>query len=482
MKDQGSFKKQLITTFKNLKKRKVAWASLILAFGLLIGKLAGLIKLRMFAHYFGIGPALDVFFAATTIADVWAQILITGVIYMVLVPFFSKLAKKRKDLLEGVVAVNTLFVLITLIIWGLGVLLVTLGTQVLIESLSHFNVSVALTSADLKTYQGWFISVFRLSFIPVIFLVTTNVWAMFLHSLRKFTVPSLITLIFNVGTVVALFVFHRYHISEGPIMIINSVIFGAFITAVLIVIYSVKQYKASSSVFLKGIKLAFSRDFFEDIIDLFRASIVRFTEFLTSQLGYMFSVFWLVNLGSGILSGYKYAETLRLLFLQIFVLSAAQALFPYISDLAVKNEGKQVFEKTIKLLKITLLLALSVGIFYMLFADLIVSLLFDGNLSLKAKTYISTILVFSVLLMVAQATIIPLKRVVYAYNKGKYALYSEIIAMVFRVFLGVALTILILSRTGLNHVAAGYYMLAVGVGYSVASVFLLYKVLKLTKW
>ena len=87
----------MIQNFLNSQSKSISSASLILAVSYLFSAVLGLLRDRLLAGTFGAGSDLDVYYAAFTVPDFIALILIFGAIAAAVIPIFSGYLIKDKD-------------------------------------------------------------------------------------------------------------------------------------------------------------------------------------------------------------------------------------------------------------------------------------------------------------------------------------------------------------------------------------------------
>ncbi|MGH7240066.1 MAG: lipid II flippase MurJ, partial [Candidatus Saccharimonadales bacterium] len=87
----------MIYKFFNAQTRSVSTASLILACSYVVSALLGFFRDRLLAGKFGAGHALDTYYAAFTVPDFVALILIFGAISAAIIPIFSSYYVQSKE-------------------------------------------------------------------------------------------------------------------------------------------------------------------------------------------------------------------------------------------------------------------------------------------------------------------------------------------------------------------------------------------------
>src|SRR3989344_7916517 len=81
----------------NIQTKSVSFASLILVVSYFFSGLLGLLRDRLLAGHFGPGNELDIYYAAFTIPDFIALILIFGAVSAAIIPIFSSYLVSSKE-------------------------------------------------------------------------------------------------------------------------------------------------------------------------------------------------------------------------------------------------------------------------------------------------------------------------------------------------------------------------------------------------
>src|SRR3989338_8145893 len=75
----------------NGQSKSITGAAIIISGATLVSRLVGLLRDRIFAHYFGAGPIMDAYYAAFKIPDLIYNLLIVGALSAAFIPTFTKL-------------------------------------------------------------------------------------------------------------------------------------------------------------------------------------------------------------------------------------------------------------------------------------------------------------------------------------------------------------------------------------------------------
>src|SRR3954469_22582683 len=99
--------------------------ALAVAAGILLSRIAGLVRTRVVAHYLGNSPAAGAFTAATRIPNVLQNLLGEGVLSASLIPVYVGLRKqgRHEEASRVARAVGTLLALVATVVAALGVIL-----------------------------------------------------------------------------------------------------------------------------------------------------------------------------------------------------------------------------------------------------------------------------------------------------------------------------------------------------------------------
>jgi putative peptidoglycan lipid II flippase len=173
-------------------------SSFLVAAGIFLSRLAGLVRDRIFSHYFGISYAADAFRAAMRIPNFLQNLFGEGVLSASFIPVYARLLAQREDEESGRVA-GTVFSLLTLVTSVL-VLAGVLATPYLIDAIA-------------PGYRGetrrLAIQLVRI-FFPGVGLLVLSAWCLgILNSHRKFFLSYVSPVVWNLTMIVALLFFGR---------------------------------------------------------------------------------------------------------------------------------------------------------------------------------------------------------------------------------------------------------------------------------
>jgi len=179
-------------------RHSVGRSAFLVAAGILLSRIFGLVRDRVFAHYFGISYAADAFRAAMRIPNFLQNLFGEGVLSASFIPVYAKLVAEGKEEESGRVAgaVFSLLALVTAVLVLAGVL----ATPYLIDAIAPGFKDETRTLA---------IQLVRI-FFPGVGLLVLSAWCLgILNSHRRFFLSYVSPVVWNLAIIVALLVFGR---------------------------------------------------------------------------------------------------------------------------------------------------------------------------------------------------------------------------------------------------------------------------------
>lgn len=190
-------------------------ASLLVAAGILLSRVLGLVRERMLAIYFGTGLQADVFSAGLRMPNVLQNLLGEGTLSASFIPVYSELLGQGRTKEAGRVA-GAMFALLLGVAGGIALLGVVLAPLLV----TVFTPGFEGHRRDLM------ITVVRIVF-PMTGVLVLSAWALgILNSHRKFFIPYFAPVLWNVAIIAALIAFaHRVDL-DGLLM---AAVWGALV-------------------------------------------------------------------------------------------------------------------------------------------------------------------------------------------------------------------------------------------------------------
>lgn len=394
-----------------LNRESIASATSLIFISYIASSFLGLLRNRILAGYFGDSSELGVFYLADKLPNFIFSTLVFSVLSTSFIPICVSIYKKRKADLDNFVSGSITFFIVIYLIIVLPIIIYPNFFATLL-SWNSFNQS---NTSLLSTLLIWDL-VSQLLFIVVSFL------SAYLQSLKKFIVPALTPILFNLGVVLGIYLFHNQF---G----IYSTIIGMFLGNIVSIIFVI--------FFITKIKFVYSFNFYP----FFKNSNVKRLLIIASPrfLGILIQRLYILLIGGLIsfiyknpayLVVYEYANQLQTMPVQAFGNSLSQVLLPTFSELAEFSKKRKI-AKTLNryLLKLTFFIMPVICVFLVLKIP-IVRILYGGDkfswLGTNLTSY--TLAFFSVSIWFQSINAI-FFRVFYSFKNSLVPTISSIIAL-----------------------------------------------------
>lgn len=310
---------------KSLQDNQIGKATVIIAVFSLLAKILGLVRDAVFSHQFGAGVTIDAYFAAFRIPDFIYNLLVLGTFSVAFIPVFSEYLQKGKDdanrLASSIINVTLLMMLA---LTGLAF--------VFINPLTH-AIAPGFTGQAYDLTK-LFTKIFLLS--PILLTLSSIVSSM-LNTYKRFALVAVAPVVYNLSIIAGVIWLYPHF---GPMGLALGVVIGAFLH------FTIQVPQIFSLGFKYSARIATSDYGFRKFWKLYWPRIFSMgTEQVTALIVTMFGSF----LGTGALAAFYYANNLQSVFLGIFAVSFAIAVFPLLSDLFNKKDNvsfKDVLAKT----------------------------------------------------------------------------------------------------------------------------------------
>ncbi len=358
------------------KSTPVRSGAYIVAFGIFLSRIAGLIRERAFAHYFGSSDAGDAFKAALKIPNFLQNLFGEGVLSASLIPVYARLNSegKKKEASELASTVATLLCLCTSLLVLAGVL----STPVLIDLIAP-GFSGEKRELTIKLVQIFF---------PGIGILVMSAWCLgILNSHRKFLLSYTAPVIWNFAIIFTLLFFGRsntqYNLAEIAAWGLVAGSFLQFFVQLPPALRLIHNFKPAILKFDHNVRTVV-RNFFPVVIS---RGVVQVSAYIDNLLASL--------LPAGAVSSLAYAQTLYLLPVSLFGMSVSVSELPAMSeargsDLEISNYLKMRLNRGLK--QIAFFIIPSVSGFLIL-GDVIVGAIFQtGEFDRNTTIYVWGIL------------------------------------------------------------------------------------------
>lgn len=292
-------------------------ASLIMVM-IVVSRLLGLVRQRVLAHYFDV-ESLSLFFAAFRLPDTIFEVLVFGTFASAFIPVFSKSLKESKEKaweIAGIVA-N----------WG-GIIFLVLAGIVFV--FAHPIYQILTPGFDLDD-QVRIADLARILFVAQGFFVISYVLTAVLESSKRFFVPALAPLFYNVGIILStIFLSERFGIT-APVI---GVVIGS-------ILHFLIQLPLS---FKLGFRFNRSLKITPEVKKIARLSLPRIAEVSFLQVAKFVELTLATLISAPAYTYFTFANTIQLLPVGLFGTSIAKAALPTLSS---QSDDLSAFKKTL---------------------------------------------------------------------------------------------------------------------------------------
>jgi len=179
-------------------QNSIVSAAVIIAATTGLNALLGLIKGRLFTHYYGVSDQLAIFYTADRIPNMVYSLLVVGALSTVFIPIFSELVKKNREEASETASAAINISLITFTV--LGTIAFIFAKQIIeILSLGQFDQININLGVDLM----------RIMLVGQFILILSSFISTVLQTLRMFVIPALAPVLYNIGMLVTTVILHE---------------------------------------------------------------------------------------------------------------------------------------------------------------------------------------------------------------------------------------------------------------------------------
>ncbi|MBX4188439.1 MAG: murein biosynthesis integral membrane protein MurJ, partial [Candidatus Doudnabacteria bacterium] len=304
---------------------RVQKATLIIAVFAVLAKIVGLVRDAVFSNMFGTGEVMDAYFAAFRLPDFIFNLLVLGTFSVAFIPIFSEyLIKDKKQAYQVASGILN----ITLLMIGALTVLAYLFLDPLVSLIAPG------LEGQTRELTRTFTQIFLLS---PIFLTLSSIVSSILNTEKKFALVSAAPVVYNLSIILGAVVFYP---SMGPKGLAWGVVIGAFLHLII-------QLPGLNRLGFKYSIVLALKD--PGVRKFWKLYWPRIFSMGTSQVTLLIATFFGSFLGTGALASFYYANNLQSVFLSIFAVSFAIAVFPMLSELFNKKDSegfKDVLAKT----------------------------------------------------------------------------------------------------------------------------------------
>jgi len=296
-------------------KKHAFWVGL----GIFLSRIAGLVRERVFAHYFGNSDAGDAFKAALKIPNFLQNLFGEGVLSASFIPVYAQLLAKKHD--EDAAKVASVIGSLLFVMTSILVLIGVVATPVLIDVIAPGF------SGDKRELT---IKIVQILFPGTGFLVM-SAWCLgILNSHKKFFLSYVAPVVWNVTIIATLWIWGP-HQEQFPLAITTSygLVAGSFLQFFIQLPFALKlgrKIYPSLDTQLEHVRVVIKN--FVPVV--FSRGVVQVSAYIDNMLASL--------LPTGAVSALAYAQTLYLLPVSLFGMSVSVAELPTMSQATGTDE------------------------------------------------------------------------------------------------------------------------------------------------
>ncbi|KKP43472.1 MAG: putative peptidoglycan lipid II flippase MurJ [Parcubacteria group bacterium GW2011_GWA1_33_6] len=310
----------MFTKFLNIQTKSISFASLILAASYFCSALLGLFRDRLLAGRFGLGNELDVYYAAFTIPDFIALILVFGAISSAIIPIFSSyLVTSQDDAWRYASNLLNIFLVCLIVVSLIFIIFAPFFVSLIAPGFSPEKREMTVT-------------LMRIMFLSPIILGISNIISGILQVFKRFLVTAMAPLMYNLGIIVGIIFF-------VPKFGLIGLAFGVVLGGVLHLLIQIPAFLYSGFVY-------------KPLFDFKHAGVVKTLKLMVprslglgaGQLNTIATTAIASTLAVGSIGALNLANNLSAMVVNAFAVSLSTAIFPAMA-LAYSKENKKEFER-----------------------------------------------------------------------------------------------------------------------------------------
>jgi putative peptidoglycan lipid II flippase len=353
-------------------RRRLALSTAIVSVLSLSGKVLAVTKTFIIAALFGTSGSLDAFWVAYLLPTVLPEYL-KGILSTAFIPRFMKSLAGESDTANWRGA-NTLFTVMLLLMFTFS-LVAMLFTPWVVKA-------VAPGLTDSVHQQA--VAMTRVMLVGTIFLTLSTILTILAHCHHRFTVASLDGVVTNIVIIAGIMFFARDY---GINALVFSVVAG-FAAQTLMLLVANRRLVADR---LRPALALRHPDFHIPL----RHMVPMAVGYLGALGVALADQIFVSYLPPGAISALNYAVMIAILPVEVFAQAVMTTFFPTLSRQAAQSNGRDLIGTHAQAIRVLVLLILPCAGFFMLYADVIVALLFKrGNFTQESADLTASVLVF----------------------------------------------------------------------------------------
>ena len=409
--------------------KTITGAAVILGLASLGSRITAIIRDRIFAHQFGAGNTLDVYYAAFRIPDFVFNLLIIGALSAGFIPILTKLLHQDKG--EAWRVTSSILNILGIALLGLCGILFLLTPQLTAILVPGFD----------SAKQAQITMLTRIMFLSPIILGLSSVVGGVLQSCKAFFIYALTPIMYNVGIIFGAVVF-------VPLFGITGLAYGVVLGALL------HFFIQLPALWHCGFQYRLIFDWKNrHVREMGRLMIPRAMGLAADQLNFFVTVILASTLGAGSLAIFQLANNLQNVPISLIGISFAQAAFPTMAAyLAEKNTPAMAVSFTNTLKHILFFIFPITVVIILLRFHIVRVLLGSGQFDWHATTLTANTLAFFSVSLFAQCLTHLLARTFYALENTWIPFAITLVTTV----IDIGVSILLKQSLGIVGLAIGF--------------------------
>jgi len=412
--------------------RQIVRAAGTVMFAFIIGQVFSLISGILITWKFGTGMEYDAFNAANKFPDILYQLVAAGALASAFVPTFTTLIA-RKDIARGWKLASAVVNLVTLILFGVGVVAAIFAPWIV-------RTILAPGFTDPVQFQLT-VNMLRLQLIsPIIFGISGLLMGI-INSYQSFLWPALAPAMYSIGKIIGV-------LFLAPSMGIYGLAFGVLIGAVmhgLIQVPALLKLPGRKYTFMLGLKM-------QEVREVARLMGPRVLGVAFVQLNFLVNIRIASTQPTGSLSAVQVGFALMLIPEIAIAQSIAIAALPTFSAQVAKGKLEEMRYSLSTLLRGVLLLAVPASLGLILLRVPLVTLLYQrGSFDTHSTQLVAWALLFYAFGLVGHSLVEIISRAFYALHDTKTPVFVGVFAMSLNVVLSILFSRLFTSIGWMPH-------------------------------
>jgi len=389
-------------------------AAAVIAIIYLLSAFLGFIRNRLLSGYFGDSIELGIYFAADDIPSLIFSLIVSGALSAAFIPAFTKSYKNNEK--EGWNLTSSMLNISLVVFLIIGIFIMIWAKTISQEIIARDS---SLTQENLVLMA----SIMRVMMLAQIILIFSSFFTSVLQSFKRFVIPSLAPVFYNIGIIIFILLFIKRLGVFAPAW---GMVFGA-ILHMSVQLIAVKKL---------GFSYSFSFDFKDKVVrNVYKLmaprAIGQAAQKFLNPLYTNLALF--ISAPSNVIL--TFAMDIQMLPVRIFGMSIGQAALPILANAYREDDTKEFSDLLLKTIRQIIFFVLPVSILMFILRVPLVRLTIGARkYSWEATVMTAYTLGFYCISLVAQSLILVLARAFFAMHDTKTPLKISLFAIFVNAF------------------------------------------------